>query len=521
MNLKSQNHIGIFLLVLVLASILRFYGLDRLSLWADELWVVVASITGSLPDMIKAVYYHDNHPPGHYLLVRYTQLLIGTSDFAIRLPSAIAGIALVAATFVTGKKALSAKAGLIAATLVAGSYQAIYYSQEARPNIFVALFALLAFHYFRLVVLERDRVFKNYFLFWLSALLCSYFHYAGLVFCFCLGLIALTVIVLTRNKADLVAATKLFVPVALLYLPWLFGTLRHLVATPITGWQRPPDVNTLKTTFNFLFGPDDVRVIFYLLVFTATVMLAAWLAGQLLLAKKSRAAVAAEHIFISCILAMVVLPVVVFYIKSIFSQDAYNHRHFLYAIPLMALLTGFYFDLLTRKFSTPGQSRIFIATLSLLVLYQLAANNGRALYTANHFKQEFRETAQVVANDLTRIQSPGKNDVLIVSNTVFFDHYLNRFTKTQRKSDFIYEWDKKITALSALITSRHISEFYYLEAPIIPGANNMITAEDIALMDNYQPLCRTRFKRAQVFKFAVNTKQPGTAVSDLPDCRKN
>jgi hypothetical protein len=142
----------------------------------------------------------------------------------------------------------------------------------------------------------------------------------------------------------------------------------------------------------------------------------------------------------------------------------------------------------------------------------VAANNYRALYSANHFKQEFREAAKVVA----------KNNITVVSNTEFFDHYLNRFTDPRHQSIFIYDWVEKFPALQSLLAGQHIAEFYYLEAPMIPGANNMITAEDTILIQNYTPLCRTRFARTQVFKFSIAGNMPKPALPDLldlPDCR--
>jgi len=521
MRLRQHKHIGIFLFVLIVALLSRFYGLDRLSLWADELWVVIASVTGSLTDMISAVYYHDNHPPGYYVLVRYTQFILGSSDFAIRLPSALAGTALVAATYAVGKKMFTAKAGVFAAALVAGSYQAIYYSQEARPNIFMALFALLAFYYFCIILLADERTYKNYFLFWMSAACCSYFHYAGLVFCACLGLVCLALVVFKRNREDFISGLKLFLPVVVLYLPWALGTLRHLVATPVTGWQRPPDMNTLKTTFQFLFGPDAIRIIFYQIIFSVS-MLMVFISATGLLKNKNNTFVSEDRqpIVLSA-LAMILLPVGVFYIKSIFSQDAYNHRHFLYAIPLLALLAGYYFDEIIRRFAEAWQGKILVIVVIMIILYQLSANNSRNLYTANHFKQEFREAALVVANDMSVSKSApdGRISAMVVSNTPFFDHYLNRFTNAQYKSEFIYDWDQKLPALQAMLAERHVAAFYYLEAPIMPGANNMITAEDLALMHIYQPLCRTRFSRAQVFKFSALDKPSSTDVALLLDCR--
>src|SRR5690606_36813983 len=148
---------------------------------------------------------------------------IGSSDFAIRLPSALAGILLVAMTFVAGRKHLSPEAAVLAAALVAGSYQAIYYSQEARPNIFIALLSLLSLHYFRALVLENDVRRKNFYAFWAFASLNAYFHYVGLIFVFSLFLIYLGALIFHRNKNFLMLGCKIFIPVMLLYIPWLPG----------------------------------------------------------------------------------------------------------------------------------------------------------------------------------------------------------------------------------------------------------------------------------------------------------
>jgi 4-amino-4-deoxy-L-arabinose transferase-like glycosyltransferase len=491
------------ILILAAAIALRIYGLDRLSLWADELWVVMGSVQGSLAGMLDNVYHHDNHPPGYYLLLRYTQQVFGNSDFIIRLPSAIAGSLLVLATYCTGKKYISFAAAVIAAVLVTGSYQTIYYSQEARPNIFMALFSLMAFHYCYAVMLEGQRSWKNYFLFTLSAGASSYFHYAGLVFCTCLGVLAAILVATRHRKEDVLAFAALFLPCALLYAPWVPGVLHQLVNTPVTAWQRAPDFQTLHTTFNFLFGPDTLRITFYLLVVIAGVAL-------MCLSTHRRK-------MLACLLGMAVLPIAVFYLKSAYSQDAYNHRHFLYAIPLLALVAGSVLDSLLQRVNDQHRSKVLLLIVAIIFACQYIANNSDALYTANHFKQEFREGAQVVADDHTFLQTPHH---LVLSNIVFFDHYLLRFTRNKQRSDLIYERAAQREEVSTLVNVRQATEFYYLEAPLIPTANQMVTAEDIELAERYQPLCRTRFARVQVLRFSVAPPDAAIDFSALPDCRK-
>jgi len=502
MKANRTLYISLVFLILVLSCIFRLYGLDRLSLWSDELWVVMESTRGSVWQMLGWVYHNDNHPPGYYLLLRYTQFIFGSSDYAIRFPSAIAGIALVGATFVAGRKHFSLPAAVIASALVAGSYQAIYYSQEARPNIFMALFALLAFHYFRAVILEGDDSRKNYLLFWVSAALSCYFHYSGLVFCACLGVVYLIVALTERNKKTTAAGIKLFLPLAIFYLPWISGTLHDLVNSPPELWQRTPDTNTLKTTVWFLFGPDDVQVFFYLAVLLITVVI--------LFIKKD------NYSLILYTLAMIFLPVALFFIKSVFSQDAYNHRHFLYAIPLMALLAGYLIHEVINWCPQRYQTAVVVAVTLFIIGYQFFENVSGGLYTANHFKEEYREGAQVVANDNEFLQ--GSNHA-IISNSYFFDHYLNRFTANKHQSDFIYDRPGKFAELQLFLETHHTAVFYYLETPLIPAANKMITDEDRSLSESYRPLCRTRFGRVQVFKFSIDNNAVKENLSNLPDCR--
>jgi len=458
------------------------------------------STQDSVWETVKFAYFRDNHPPGYYLLSRYTQFFFGSSDFALRLPSAVAGIMLVAATYIAGRKHFSPEAAIIAAALVAGSYQAIYYSQEARPNIFIALFGLLAMHYFRALALEGDESRKNYVMFWACAVLLSYFHYAGLVLCACFFLIYLLILVYKHSKAYLITGAKIFLPFAILYLPWVFGIYHHLVATPVTAWQRPPDIDTLKTTFWFLFGPDDTRVIFYKVVFLATLVLIFTSSRRWLLAYT---------------MALIVLPVAIFFFKSSASQSAYNHRHFLYAIPLLALLAGNCLDAAIKFFPERTRVYIFSGTVIVILFYQYAANNSRALYTANHFKQEFRESAQVVVADTEFMNSATG---IVVANTSFFNHYLKKYSAAQRESDFIYIRGDQMAELKALLDQHHASVLYYLEAPYFPGANGMITPEDQLFAESFQPLCRTRFARAQVIKYAVATPKLVDWPS-LPSCR--
>src|SRR5215210_1747579 len=119
--------------VMLLASVLRFYGLEIQSLRFDELETWRYAIK-SPPGILEAtgVSGSDPHPPGYYLFIHYWMQLAGDAEWALRLPSAVAGVLSVLVTFLLGRRLYSAREGLIAALLMTVLWAPIYYSQEAR-----------------------------------------------------------------------------------------------------------------------------------------------------------------------------------------------------------------------------------------------------------------------------------------------------------------------------------------------------------------------------------------------------
>jgi 4-amino-4-deoxy-L-arabinose transferase-like glycosyltransferase len=127
--------------LVVLAAGLRLATLDQQSLWYDEAYTPVHVLHPSLWATLRSVANTENTPPLWYLLVWADTRLFGTGAVALRLPSALAGIAAVPVVWAIGLELGGRRAGLIAAALVATSPLFVWYSQEARAY---ALFVLLA-----------------------------------------------------------------------------------------------------------------------------------------------------------------------------------------------------------------------------------------------------------------------------------------------------------------------------------------------------------------------------------------
>ena len=124
-----------------LALLLRLYGLGDKPFWLDE----VASLrraTGSIPALV-ADSLHNNHYPSYFLLL-WLVAKIGTSQWLLRLPSALFGALAAALTCAIGRRAADARAGAVAGLLMAFSPFEVQFGQEARSYTLVACLILTA-----------------------------------------------------------------------------------------------------------------------------------------------------------------------------------------------------------------------------------------------------------------------------------------------------------------------------------------------------------------------------------------
>ena len=125
------------------AAALRLSTLDVQSFWYDEAYVPVHTLHASLGATLRAVVHRENTPPLWYVLVWGWSRVFGTGEVALRLPSALAGIATVAAAWGIGWELAGRRAAIATAAFVAANPLFVWYSQEARAyGLFVALTAL-------------------------------------------------------------------------------------------------------------------------------------------------------------------------------------------------------------------------------------------------------------------------------------------------------------------------------------------------------------------------------------------
>jgi mannosyltransferase len=142
--------------ILLLAALVRLWALGGQSLWMDETF---SHLFDTLPLDIawQAIVVDAVHPPLYYLLLRPWLALAGGGEFALRFPSAMAGLLTVALLLRAGRDWLGEQAARWAAFLLALSPFHAWYSQEGRMYTLLGLLVLAVLAAFWWALCTRKR----------------------------------------------------------------------------------------------------------------------------------------------------------------------------------------------------------------------------------------------------------------------------------------------------------------------------------------------------------------------------
>jgi 4-amino-4-deoxy-L-arabinose transferase-like glycosyltransferase len=162
--------------IVLLGLGLRLYDISQNSLSLDEGYTLFLA-KKSPGVMVRAIMAEDNHPPLHYLAMRYWVKIAGQSEFALRLPSAVIGTLSIFAMYALAAAAFGSGPGLAGAFILALSRYHIALSQEARGYSLMVLLCILSYYFFFLVQKKPDK--KNISLYIVTSVLLFYTHYYG------------------------------------------------------------------------------------------------------------------------------------------------------------------------------------------------------------------------------------------------------------------------------------------------------------------------------------------------------
>ncbi len=136
-------HSPLPLLVLMLAALaLRLYRLGS-GLWLDEILTYVDYARMPFAQIVTT-YESQNQHFLYSLLAHASFVVFGESNWALRLPSALFGVASVGALYLFGRQVTSRTEAFLASALLTVSYHHIWFSQNARGYMGMLFWALLS-----------------------------------------------------------------------------------------------------------------------------------------------------------------------------------------------------------------------------------------------------------------------------------------------------------------------------------------------------------------------------------------
>ena len=272
-RIKTSRNVDYIILgvIVVVAAMLRLWRLGHVPFMHDEFSALSRTGFTNLHDFIEQGILTDSHPVGVQVFLHFWVRLFGWSEFWVKLPFALMGIASIYLIYLVGRQWFNSKVGLLSAAFFAVSQFTVFYSQLARPYSAGLFFILLmAFFWYKIVFEIKTPTKGVYIGFALSAWVCSLIHYfsiaqAGLIF-----LTGLFFLPKQRRKAywlSGLAAVALFAPTLPIFYQQLF------VSGSIGGWLAAPKATFLldfiQYTMNysslFMFAVGVIIILPFLL----------------------------------------------------------------------------------------------------------------------------------------------------------------------------------------------------------------------------------------------------------------
>jgi mannosyltransferase len=157
---------------------LRFATLGVQAYHHDEIVTASRVLRVGFGHAMDAVGFSESAPPLYYALAWLWTQVAGTGEWGLRSLSAAAGVATIPVAYLIGRELRGARAGVLAAALVAVNPMLLWYSQEARAYSLLGLFCALSLLYcVRALQSERPEEKRDFVLWGVFSALALATHY--------------------------------------------------------------------------------------------------------------------------------------------------------------------------------------------------------------------------------------------------------------------------------------------------------------------------------------------------------
>jgi hypothetical protein len=426
------------LIILLLASFLRFYQLDFQSLWMDEIYTLnISNPNNSFKTVIDEVNLRDGFPYFYFILLKVLFIIFGYTAIVARSLSVIGGILSIYLIFKLTNKLINKQSALIASFLLCISGYHIYISQDARP--YTLYLAAIIFAYYRMLFFLDNKTLKNSIYYAIAAGILVNTNFFGFINLFSQFLFISFYFFQTKEKIDKNLIQKLLLIGTITIIIFLPNSSKFLKLFEIGVFWVPKPTNEsfglmLKEVFihseflQFIYIP-----IFYYLLISVF--------------KKKGTFINNKEFFILLFLTFWLFIFLIFlFVKSYGDTSLILTRYFTSVLPVLFIVIAWGIEKIKSKI-------IRLTILSLITVFTLINIIVVNKYYTSPSKAQFREAS------LMAIYNNPKNDEVFTSQKYWFDFYFN-----SEKSKLTTEKELEVLLNEMATDSTKVRSFWFIDA---------------------------------------------------------
>lgn len=429
------------ILILSIATFLRFYKINFQSLWLDEIYTMnITNPENSFSSIITEVNNREGFPYLYFLSLKVLHTIFGYSPIVTRGLSALFGVLSVYAINKLGEKMYNKKAGFFAALILTFSEYAIYISQDARPYTLYLFFIIIS--YIGLVEFIKNPTKQN---------AIKYGIYAGLLLNFSffaainiLAQIAAMIVVFSKASFSEIKQifTKLIISgiiAIVLFLPNIYK-LSTLIGLK-SSWIPEPTNESLSLILKEFLGNSEITLFLFGAIFLYFII-------SLFNSKEDNSdfkKISNKEFSFIILLTWILVFMIVVYVKSYLDTSLYVSRYFTSIIPAILIIFGISLANINSKII----KNLFLFSICVFMFMNLIIARG---YYRWPNKTQFREASQLI------IENNKNNEPVYTSFKYWFDYYLKNKYITIEKPDL----ESVINEM--MLDSTKIKPFWYTDA---------------------------------------------------------
>ena len=429
----------LFVVVMIVGCILRFYNYSNWSLSNDELSALARLRYTSFSDMISlGVKENDMHPAGVQTFLWVLTHFFGNSVAVVRLPFVFFGCFSIPLVYLIARHWFNKNVALFSMALFSVLQFPILYSQLARPYSPGLFFSLLAVYCVtKIIRLANSSNAKTGFglyhlLFTLSGVICMYTHYFCFLFIAIVGISGFFFMSRKYYLSYFISGALMFI----LYVPSYSIFIHHFSIGGLggeQGWLGPPKSTAM---FDYLFYSLNGSLLLAIMALVSVVL-------PLYLFSASRKLTRYQKL--SLIFASILVLIAYFY--SLYKNPVFQYSILIFGFPYLLM---FIFSFFPEKINAK-----YVVTITIVILcFGLFSTVVEKKFYSTRSFAVFKEVAEQTVSMQNRYGEENVEKIISVINPFYINYYLPDDSSVKYSSYHIYTTDDRMKLMELISQSK-------------------------------------------------------------------